>query len=250
MTDASPVAVAPNASPPLRFYMKEWLKDQRNYHRFNLRMADYEFCLIHPVKCGGTFLKTILGKNFNLFCWDHEPKVMHFGPEHKLLFACRDPIDRFESAFYSPLHRDETIGQNRRDFYHRYPTVNHYVRMLSAHPVSTLRYAYLHNDLMGRFSKYSYWLGSQRAIKKHHHKIRYVFRTESLNHDIERFFSSLDLGKPDLSQQSRYARPSSKFESLDRKSRCFLSGFLRDEYELINCLLYHKGLPLYQIPHA
>lgn len=250
MTGLPILNVVSNVSAPRRFYIKEWLKDQKNTYRFSARMNACDYGFIHPVKCGGTFLKMVLGEHFNLFCWDHEAKLIHFGAQHKLFFACRDPIARFESAFYSPLHRDDKISPKRLEFYKRYLTVNHYVRALSDDPVPTIRYAYLQNDLVGRFSRYSYWLGRQSTIRKHHHKIKFVFRAESLNQDIDCFFHSQGIASPDLSRQSRYAKPGLRFEPLDQQSRNFLSGFLGKEYELINCLLYSKGLPLYQIPQT
>ena len=67
-------------------------------------------CFLHPGKTGGTYLKSVIRHNESnwtqpIMLMSHRASLKstrnEFGPDRKLAFTYRDPVDRFVSAFQS-----------------------------------------------------------------------------------------------------------------------------------------------------
>ena len=236
----------------LKLYIKEKCKDL--YYKYRLRTIDsYNYYYVHPTKTGGTFLKNILlNSSLNVYANRHELKVNHIPSNKSVIISIRDPIKRFESSFYSLLHKRKNFQSKRKDhtenwkkFYSLYPDINSYINALRTCKKNTLENSYTLNDHLGRFSNYSYWLKSSNYIKRLDKSRIFLLRTESLNDDIELFFREKKLK---LSQKkfSKHSNTYKKIIPIDKSNINFLKSYLTDEYHIVNTLLDLKNLPPYR----
>jgi hypothetical protein len=208
------------------------------------------YILIHVAKAGGSFLKDILSKYVDCHIGaSHEKKLIHFSPSQQLIIPIRDPVSRFESSFYSYLHKRSCLTAQQVIFYDKYPDVNVYVKALSVDPVSTLDFAFKKREvaMLGRFSKLAFWLHSPRMIERKASQIHAVIRQESIEEDLITFFESLgiNMNLEDLDSTTKYSKPKDRFPKLNQANTLFLKRFLLSEYEIANKLLEIGGFSPY-----
>ena len=235
-----------------KIHLKENLKDLR--YRHNLKTNNnFDFYYVHPTKTGGTFLANILeNSSLNIYKDRHELKMYHIPANSSVIISIRDPIKRFESSFYSLLHKRKNLQSKRKTyterwkkFYSLYPDINSYVQALKYNKRKTLENSFALNDHVGRFSNYSYWLKSSDYIKKLDQSKLSILRVEFLNDDIELFFEAQKLMKPSLEKYNRFSNSYKKVIPINKSNIDFLRSFLKGEYTIVNTLLELKNLPPY-----
>ena len=96
-----------------------------------LRKISNKYVFIHIPKCGGTTLRKNLYTNLNAYIYDwHEIKLKHLNSNQKAIVCIRDPIKRFESAFYSKVHMKKNLNQEEKLFYNRFYDINVFIDAL------------------------------------------------------------------------------------------------------------------------
>lgn len=236
--------------PPLFTHtLKEKLKDVKNFAKFNA--IDSEYIFIHVAKAGGNYLKSILSRHVDIdVAYSHEKKLIHFSRNQNLIVSLRDPVSRFESAFYSDLHKHKLLSKQRKVFYDKYSDVNDYVSDLAKSPASTLDFAWRNSAvaMVGRFSTLYYWLNSTNVVRRKAGQICAVIRAEHMQNDLLHFFESLDisLDSNEFEETPMKAKPVNTFPPLNQNNMKFLKRFFSAEYEIANLLLALKGKPPYQ----
>jgi hypothetical protein len=201
-------------------------------------------------KAGGSFLRDLLAKYLDIdVSSGHEKKLTHFSLGHHLIVPVRDPVSRFESAFYSILHKRDILSTQHQFFYNRYPDINVYVSALSEDPISTLNFAWRNPavPMVGRFSTLYYWLHSISMVRQKAELISAVIRQEYIEKDLCDFFEELniDLTPKDIETTPKYAKPVGRFPGLIQENKIFLRHFLSSEYEIVNYLLELSAKPPY-----
>ena len=232
--------------------IKESVKDIVYQNRIR-NSQQFDFYYIHPTKTGGTYLKNVLMESpISVYANAHELKSYHAPRNSSLLISVRDPIKRFESSYYSLLHKRKNLEDRNRkktkrwkQFYTQYPNINYYIESLRSDWQKTIHNSYILNDHVGRFSTYGYWIKNISYIRSiNSHKL-YIFRVEKLDNDIERFFKFVNIDKPELKEHKRYSNTYSLIEKIKEENVEFLKVYLEGEYKLANTLLEIKDLPKY-----
>jgi len=179
-------------------------------------------------------------------------KINHVPANKHVIISIRDPIKRFESSFYSLLHKRKNLQSKRsfytdrwKKFYSLYPDINLYIEALKYNNKKTIKNSYELNDHVGRFSKYSYWLKSSNYIKSFDPNKISLLRVESLNNDIQQFFEEKKLIKPSLEKYKKHSNTYNKIVPIEKWNIDFLKSMLIDEYKIVNSLLKLKNLPPY-----
>ncbi|QNI86954.1 hypothetical protein [Synechococcus sp. ROS8604] len=237
-----------NISKPKQLRIKEFFKDIKNKRIFENEAKNYDFCYVHPTKAAGSFLVRSFSnfKNVKVLHRAHEIKINHLALKSKILISVRDPITRFESSFYSVLHkRKDKLEYNLLKFYSKYHDVNKYIDDLKRDPKHTIQYSCLHNDHMGRFLSYDYWIKDLLTIKKYSDSIFFVFRQEHMESDVSLFLKKIDCSQDITKNIQKFDKPKNKYPIINSDNIEFLKNFLENDYALVNCLLKAKGLSTY-----
>ena len=237
---------------PKRILIKEALKDLKSTYLLHQFVGNYDYFFVHLTKCGGTFLRDVLQdilSSSKLYTNNHELKLFHIPRHRPVILACRDPILRFESSFYSRIHRSNVKNKSENEYQLRYGNdINSYIESLMRDPQGTLKSAYFGNPMIGRFSTVSYWLKSKKVIDSRANDIIKLFRVEQLDDDLEEFSKHIGVTLFNLKNYKRYERPPNiKLTAINVKYLDFLHSFLDSEYDLVNHLRAAKGYDPY--PH-
>lgn len=238
-----------NQNIPLRFRLKENLKDLKNSYQLRFTVRDYDYYFVHVTKAGGTFLKDCLRSILNerVYFDNHDLKIYNVPDHKKILVSCRHPVDRFVSSFYTQLHRSRGITSSEKKFYNFYNyDVNCYIDDLKSSPLSVERKSYFLCCHTGRFSTYSYWLKDKKTIDSYSHLISHIFRVENLDEDIANFAHTIKNSKFNPTEFNRYAMPGGKsYPSVKNENIDFLTSYLQNEFDLVNHLRSVKGYSPY-----
>lgn len=238
---------------PKRIIVKDFLNDIRNKYVFTQATKSYDYIFIHPTKCGGTFLRSSLCdilSDYKLYANHHEIKISHLPLHSKILISCRDPIERFESSFYSYFRGIWKLNHNYPKYHRIYNfiirygnDINNYLDDLTRSPSVITRQMALKYDFLGRFCSISYWLRSKRHLDRMMSNIT-LFRVECLNRDLLDFAKNINSSSFDPNRIQKGARPTN-LPKIDGKYTEFLYSYLSSDYELVNHLRVAKGFPPY-----
>ncbi|WP_186544847.1 sulfotransferase family 2 domain-containing protein [Synechococcus sp. ROS8604] len=190
-------------------------------------------------KAGGTYLRSQLNNYLNVYIDDwHEIKLHHLNSRQKAIVCLRDPIKRFESAFYSKLHMKQNLNNKESELYMRYPDVNEFTKELIANPSIVQKYCWGNRSvpMLSRYSRLSYWFGSIRQIKKNRSKILNVIRTEYIDLDLKDIYDLYGI-VPDNIKWKKNKKPESKYPKLSESNINYLKSYLAEEYQISNYLL-------------
>ena len=216
------------------FSRKNKIKDifKDIYYRNKLGKISNEYIFIHVPKCGGTSLRNHLNKKLNAYICDwHEIKLKHLNPNQKAIVCLRDPIKRFESAFYSKLHMKINLNKEELNFYHRFADVNVFIDALIHDNKNVVNYLKKLNSipLIARYSSLEYWFGSLNYLEKNKHKIKFVIKLEDLNNDLSQVFKAEKL-QPQPFIKKLNAKPMDKFIPIHEKYIPFLNQYLDQDF--------------------
>ena len=227
-----------NYQPPLISHtLRERLKDF--HYKEKLRKINNKLIFIHIPKCGGTYLRSQLKNNLNVYIDDwHEIKLNHLSKTQRAIICLRDPIKRFESAFYSKLHMKDKLNIREADMYRRYPDVNVFVKELKSDPKNVQRYCWKNREvpMLSRYSRLSYWFSSIQHLEKTKSKILNIIRTEYIEEDLKEIYDLFGV-IPERHEWDKNKKPISGYATLTKTNIIFLRDYLSEEYKIYNHLL-------------
>ena len=227
-----------NHRPPLITHiLREGLKDI--HYKKKMRTINNELVFIHVAKTGGTYLRYQLKQNLNVYVDDwHEIKLDHLNNRQRAIISIREPIKRFESAFYSKLHMKTILNDKEKEMYSRYPDVNIFVKELRSNPEKVQRYCWNNRavPMLSRYSRLSYWFGSIQQLKKNKSKILNIIRTECIEEDLKKIYDVFGV-TPEKNNWKKNKKPESRYAQLTKTNKKFLKSYLSEEYQIYNYLL-------------
>ena len=223
---------------------KENLKDL--YYGYKLKKVPNEYVFIHIPKCGGTTLRKNLNINLNAYIYDwHEIKLKHLNNNQKAIVCIRDPIKRFESAFYSKLHMKKNLNYEEKLFYEKFNNINKFINALINDSENLISYLKKIKSIpmITRYSSLRYWFGTNNDFEKNKKKIKYVIKLEELENDLCSLYRSEKINHQPLAKELN-TKPKNKFETIDQKYFCFLNQYLDEEFNIANKILTdHNKIP-------
>ena len=228
--------------------VKEHFKDV--YYKNKLNNMPNKFIFLHIPKSGGTSIRKTLKRDFNAYIYDwHEIKLKHLKHTQSAIVSLRDPITRFESAFYSKLHMKKELTEEEKAFYKKYDNINKFVYELeNNYKELTKSLKYLKSfPVITRYSSLKYWFGGKKKLEKSSQKIRYIIRVEEMDKDLSELYEmeGVEYEKP---PKRLNEAPKDRFEPIDRKYIKFLSSYLNEEYIIANTILKEHCKTVYRIP--
>lgn len=209
---------------------------------------------IHVSKAGGTALRyairaarlsaggELVSPWGELWGHDHRFRFADVGKDEKAVFALRDPVSRFISAYYSRLRKGapryaiEWTDAERQSF-EWFPTPHELADALaepSGEPRERAEFAMGSIRHLNR--PMTFWTGKPSYVRRHLEKVLYVARQETLDDDWERLKELLDLPRDQMLPHDAITAHRTTYDRnvrLSEKGMHALRDWYADDYELL-----------------